>query len=1110
MSDRKSGSLSSNRRLQRTMSSFRNNQDCGLINNDFASFELNSNDLYRSDNAHCSVSNSLSSITDTRNRDYIPEEFNSFGMGKNNSHNGLGVGHVKSSIAQDISNGDNIFHSSGSGSLLWDRQSDIPLVLEQFSSKSAFEIHEDQDPRPKSMNYSVDNLGDRSLCSWDYSNYTSGSLFSSYPADRNISLEPRVYKDKFDYGVHNWMENNDNSSNEDTKNKDSAFYWSNGNHQIEQSYEIRGIGRLTQREYEDSSREIRIRNEAYMSGNQYFRQRNYNIVHGCDYDKTNTKGTKYSGDKLSSTAFTEDNLKSRNIGDMATSPLNDYSVFNRNRFYMSEAERDLNAQGFISDMTPLGSNTPITRQLQMSGFNRDLYSQFNYFTNDEYIKINQFNSRSVFADSPQSSSTSDAILNIQRDGFGSNINNKTIIQQGEMNNFTKKSGVGNFSVDNIATLDNNKSIYPLMGHFPLKSALPTGEYLSDYINHYQQPSTINKGNNVNFQHYAPHWRSVDIEANDSFNKNKRNLAFTCKGSEQTSISIQNSKILLPIKVSSRGSSNSRFPPPPPPVPSVGMWRSQFNNTSLYSNAATCKNLPVSSLQQFRQQQSAYYSNSLSVSNTHKKNPNSMKIGYQCSTNYSLNSKQNSSTIPLPLPEIYNKIELNSSVSPKIAKKRSNSNQSQNLRKDGVLPNDNSVSANKVGGLNGNRSIVSPTAVSINNGLNLPKVLPSGDDSNLILSQSTTPSTIAALWAKAMSKTGGRNSFNNRFQKSNSGSSAFNTENNETGAYETEIITCARYSSFLRNNSGRLHWLRVMYHYLDTVEISEIRNQNRGNKAIRMVAMDDIAIEAISRSFDPSECAYWSEPENGAFAHKNIRLALAHKVGHRTVANPQNYVTQILTASLDRAVSTLLNTLRAIDDRVRWMSSGVSSKGGTIPGGASSINNKIIGGDTIAENTSRQHSARGLSFGGESASVNHGNNTNSAFPGRVFTVGVREAMRCLRHKKLQALIVAPDIEGGDIEGGLRHHVIHILMQAQEFNIPVIFALNRHRIGRAMGKHMRMSVLGLLSTRGVERQFQTVAHTAKVLQRLYNFCIEHGLQPNEDTFKKLSISINNYSN
>ena len=85
-----------------------------------------------------------------------------------------------------------------------------------------------------------------------------------------------------------------------------------------------------------------------------------------------------------------------------------------------------------------------------------------------------------------------------------------------------------------------------------------------------------------------------------------------------------------------------------------------------------------------------------------------------------------------------------------------------------------------------------------------------------------------------------------------------------------------------------------------------------------------------------------------------------------------------------------------------------------------------------------------------------------------------------------------------------------MQAQEFNIPVIFALNRHRIGRAMGKHMRMSVLGLLSTRGVERQFQTVAHTAKVLQRLYNFCIEHGLQPNEDTFKKLSISINNYSN
>ncbi|KAL3129153.1 SECIS binding protein and pelota RNA binding [Cryptosporidium hominis] len=427
------------------------------------------------------------------------------------------------------------------------------------------------------------------------------------------------------------------------------------------------------------------------------------------------------------------------------------------------------------------------------------------------------------------------------------------------------------------------------------------------------------------------------------------------------------------------------------------------------------------------------------------------------------------------------------------------------------------------------------------GLSASSIDNSGNDAS---KNGLTPSSIAALWAKAMSKTGGRTGFSNRNKHSNSNSASSNTDVNNNGTNSgsanltdskngaNEIITCARFSSFLRNNSGRLHWLRVMYHYLDTVDARKIREVNKGDN-LCMVAVDDIALEAVSRSFDPSECAYWSEPENGAFVHKNIRLAVAHKVGHRTVASPQNYVNQILTASLDHSVSILLNTLRAIDDRVRWMSTVVNSKNGSglqidlksnkisnscvIPSEGESnqkisdSKNTIETGYTITINGSAiSISNTGNALGGIEEGTNESNtnlsNSTKNFPGRVFTVGVREAMRCLRHKKLKALIVAPDIEGDGVEGSLRHHVIHILLQAQELNIPTIFALNRHRIGRAMGKHMRMSVLGLLSIRGVEKQFQAISHTAQLLRKLYHFCIENNLPPTEETFKKLSSSVN----
>jgi len=67
-----------------------------------------------------------------------------------------------------------------------------------------------------------------------------------------------------------------------------------------------------------------------------------------------------------------------------------------------------------------------------------------------------------------------------------------------------------------------------------------------------------------------------------------------------------------------------------------------------------------------------------------------------------------------------------------------------------------------------------------------------------------------------------------------------------------------------------------------------------------------------------------------------------------------------------------------------------------------------------------------------------------------------------------------------EGGLDDKVEEIIKAARSCGVPVIFALSRSRLGKALGKQMRMSAASVLMVDGVYEQFQEILALAATLR------------------------------
>lgn len=96
-------------------------------------------------------------------------------------------------------------------------------------------------------------------------------------------------------------------------------------------------------------------------------------------------------------------------------------------------------------------------------------------------------------------------------------------------------------------------------------------------------------------------------------------------------------------------------------------------------------------------------------------------------------------------------------------------------------------------------------------------------------------------------------------------------------------------------------------------------------------------------------------------------------------------------------------------------------------------------------------------------------------------GLREAGRSVTRGKAKCLIIAPNLEESSLEGGLDDTVEELIELCRENDVPTIFALSRNRIGKALGKNIRLSIVCLLSVEGVHKEFREVIKSVDDLRR-----------------------------
>ena len=83
------------------------------------------------------------------------------------------------------------------------------------------------------------------------------------------------------------------------------------------------------------------------------------------------------------------------------------------------------------------------------------------------------------------------------------------------------------------------------------------------------------------------------------------------------------------------------------------------------------------------------------------------------------------------------------------------------------------------------------------------------------------------------------------------------------------------------------------------------------------------------------------------------------------------------------------------------------------------------------------------------------------------MGLREVARGIRAHKVKMVIMANNL---DQYGAIDSKLQEILDLAREENLPVIFELNKRKLGKALGKNIKVSVVGVQSADGAYVQFK----------------------------------------
>jgi len=101
----------------------------------------------------------------------------------------------------------------------------------------------------------------------------------------------------------------------------------------------------------------------------------------------------------------------------------------------------------------------------------------------------------------------------------------------------------------------------------------------------------------------------------------------------------------------------------------------------------------------------------------------------------------------------------------------------------------------------------------------------------------------------------------------------------------------------------------------------------------------------------------------------------------------------------------------------------------------------------------------------------------------YVVGLRQTMKQLASKRCKMVIMAPNIEKISSEGGLDSLVDKILTFAEAQQVPVVFCLQRRKLGKLLGVVQGVSALSICSPDGANSEFKTLCTMAELAKEEY---------------------------
>ena len=105
--------------------------------------------------------------------------------------------------------------------------------------------------------------------------------------------------------------------------------------------------------------------------------------------------------------------------------------------------------------------------------------------------------------------------------------------------------------------------------------------------------------------------------------------------------------------------------------------------------------------------------------------------------------------------------------------------------------------------------------------------------------------------------------------------------------------------------------------------------------------------------------------------------------------------------------------------------------------------------------------------------------------RRYAVGLREALKFVKVHKVSSLLLAPDLEAVEARGGLDDTVGALIKESskQGQEVPVIFGMNRRKLGRACLRKVPVSCVAIMNAQGSDETYKSLLNLATELRQQY---------------------------